>query len=354
MRGHGLNGLSAPPSGQSDPGTLNPLVVGSNPSWLTRGGRQGTFGELRRRARALTIGELEDGFTLALRAEGRTPATMLWYQLRLDRFGSFCHDSPASAVSAETVRAFLVTVKQGRLGRIASDGYVESHRRALSSFFAWAVRESHLARTPLEHVRRYRVDTRELPVLEPTHVQRLIGTQSTATFEGTRNRAMIATLYDTGVRVGEIVRVELEDLDLTGGTMRVHGKGRRDRRVPVSKMLRAQLWTYVVTARPKDAPSPRLFVSAQGGPLLENAVNQFLRRAARVAGITGIRVSPHTFRHSFATAYLRNGGDEFTLQAILGHSTLEMVRRYVHMAAGDVAARHAIASPLERMNHGGH
>ncbi len=78
-------------------------------------------------------------------------------------------------------------------------------------------------------------------------------------------------------------------------------------------------------------------------------MNQWLRRAAARAGIVGKRVSPHALRHSFATAYLRNGGDQFSLQRILRHKSTEMTERYVHLAAGDVAARHAGASPLSRL-----
>lgn len=285
---------------------------------------------------------------LARTAEGRTTATIAWYRARLDRFAAYCHEAPAAEISSETVRTFLILVKAGR-EQAVSDGYVDSYRRALSALFTWSVVEEILERSPMDRVHRYKSDRRELAVLEPIHVLQLLATQPTSTFEGMRNRAMMATLYDTGIRVGELVRISIADVDLAGGTIKVHGKGRCDRRVPISRKLRAVLWTYSTAVRPRDALTPRLFTSAEGEALSENSINQWMRRAGRHAGISGIRVSPHTWRHSFATAYLRNGGNQFALQTILGHATSDMTRRYVHLAAGDVAAQHAIASPLERI-----
>ena len=341
-------------------GTLNPFVVGSNPSWLTgegeeRGQRGAVSGNAMRgpwrRRRRLTFAQLRDGHRIALGAAGRTADTIAWYDVRLARFEGFLpHDAPADQIRSETVRLFLLAVKRGRK-RLVSDGYVESHRRALAGCFSWALQDGHLEESPLEHVRRVKCDTPEINVLEPHQVLQLMATQPRSTYEGLRNRTMMATLYDTGVRVGELVTIDLDDVDLVGSTIRVRGKGRTERRVPISPTLRAALWTYVERIRP-TSPTSRLFLSAEGEPLSENSINQWLRRAARAAKITGVRVSPHTFRSSFATQFLRNGGGELALQRILGHSTLDMVRRYVRMAATDVASRHAIASPLEHMGRG--
>jgi site-specific recombinase XerD len=172
--------------------------------------------------------------------------------------------------------------------------------------------------------------------------------QPTNTHEGIRNRAIIAFLYDTGVRVGELVHLELDDVDLVAGTARVRGKSRRERTVPISPTLRSLLWNYINAARPKQlfATSSRLFLSRDGSPIRETAINQWLARAGERVGL---HVYPHKFRHSFATAFLRNGGDPFTLQLILGHSTSDMTRRYVHVVASDAAKRHQSASPLERI-----
>lgn len=304
----------------------------------------------------LRISDLLEGFQLTQRAEGRTAATIAWYRVRLSRFIDYVHDAPALDVSADVVRGFLVAVKTTRRGPVGSskpgtsDSYVESNRRALAGFFTWAVREGHIATSPLGKVRAYKVDEREIEVLEPGHVRQLIDSYPMHTFHGIRARTLLALLYDTGIRVGELVRIDVGDLDLESGTVRVHGKSRRDRRVPISGKLRATLWTYLKRWRPAGALTPRLFTSEGGEPLLENAINQWLRRAVRQAGLVGVRVSPHVFRHSFATSYLRNGGDVVTLGIILGHRPgSQITMRYVHLVAGDAFQRHAIASPLERM-----
>lgn len=299
--------------------------------------------------RSARLRELRDGFLLMLAAEGRSPATLSWYRARLDRLTLYLHDAPANEVAGANIRSWLVAVKQGTAAPV-SDSYVESHRKAAATLFSWALREGLTRANPMQHVRPYRIERHELAIFSIDQIRALLASQPTDTFNGRRNRTMIALLYDTGIRVGELVTIETADLDLAGGTVRVRGKARKDRRVPISMTMRSALWRFL-EERPDG--STRLFTSREGEQLMVTSVNQWLRRAGRVAGIADVRCSPHTFRHSFATAYLRNGGDEFTLQAILGHSTLEMVRRYVHLASGDVAARHAIASPLERLSRGG-
>jgi integrase/recombinase XerD len=293
---------------------------------------------------SLRLSALVHDFLRAMAAENLSAATLGWYGYRLERLVRWTGDPKAIALTTDQLRAWLIAVRAGEEGRRTADTYVEGHRRSASALLNWAVREGQLRRSPLEKIRRIRVERKELATLTADEVARMIATQSTATFTGRRNRAILALLYDTGIRVGELVALRREDLDLEGRTLRVRGKAKRDRRVPLSAELLRVLGPYLGDAR----ASTLLFTTSTGKPLRPTAMNQWLRRAGRLAGITK-RVSPHVFRHSFATAYLRNGGDEFTLQEILGHTDLEMVRRYVHLAASDVARRHAAASPFARI-----
>ena len=296
---------------------------------------------------------LVDGYLLSLRAAGRRPDTITWNRKRLARLVAFTGDPQARAITAEDVRRWLVHVKAGTAAPV-SDTYTDGHRKAAAAFFAWAVREGHLRATPFLHVRPMRCDRSEIAVFTPDEVQRLLDAQRGPSAAALRNRTMIAFLFDTGVRVGELVALDVADIDLDAGRAHVsaQAKGRRGRTVPLSPTLRRMLWTYLARGR-ADRGTTRLFTSRSGRPVKATSVNQWLRRCARWAGLTGKQVSPHVFRHTFATEYLRNGGGELDLQAILGHSTLEMVRRYVHYVQADVAARHATASPLERLRPAG-
>ncbi len=295
------------------------------------------------------------GLLLELRATTRAPATLDWYEQRLRRFVDFLGDPPADRISAEDIRRFLIAVKTGTSGVATSDLYVESFRKAISSLFTFALRNELVLRSPMSRVAKLRLEHRELAILTPSDVEALIAAQPERSPLGLRNRAMIAFLYDTGVRVGELVGIRIEDLDLAALTCRVRGKT-GEGSVPLSFALRQMLLQYLERGRPRLQPfadSGHLFLGRRGLSLRETAVNQWLRKSAARAGIVGKRVSPHTFRHSFATAYLRNGGDAFTLQRILRHRTSDMVRRYVHVAMSDVRERHRAASPLERITRGG-
>ena len=121
--------------------------------------------------------------------------------------------------------------------------------------------------------------------------------------------------------------------------------------VPIGSVAQKFLWKYINTSRPEPlAPQvTRLLLNERGLPLTKNGVQQMLRRYGRKAGITGVRCSPHTFRHTFARNYLLNGGDIFSLQKILGHSSLASVRIYLNLFATDVKKQHRQFSPVDNM-----
>lgn len=297
-----------------------------------------------------TVKSLLDGFLLALRAGGRSPLTVQWYVQRLGRLAEALGTTPAGEVTTDQIRAFLLAVARGDDGRPRSPTYIDGFRVAAGTFWAHLVREGHVTRSPMSGVMRIQPRARQLRTLAPAEVARLIEMQPARSALGVRNRAIIAMLFDTGIRVGELVTLRVADVDLASGYAIVRGKT-GEGRVPLSFELRRTLLSYVQRARPRMlafADPGLLFVGRRGEPMAPNAVNQMLRRGGRVAGIAQT-VGPHLFRHTFATEYLRGGGDPFTLQAILRHRTATMTHRYVHVVMSDVQERHAAASPLTRL-----
>jgi site-specific recombinase XerD len=159
-------------------------------------------------------------------------------------------------------------------------------------------------------------------------------------------------LLDTGLRCAELTSCKLGDVHIDRGYLKVMGKGARERMVPIGVTVRKALVEYLRASRPGPASSQidNLFLSEDGKPLLVGGVQLMLKRLGRRCGVP--RLHTHLCRHTFATNYLINGGDLFTLQHILGHSSLEMVRRYVTLASGFVAMQHQRFSPLDKMYQG--
>jgi site-specific recombinase XerD len=155
-----------------------------------------------------------------------------------------------------------------------------------------------------------------------------------------RDQAIVSLLLDAGIRLSELVGIRFGDLDLVEGRCLIRGKGARERMVPVGGRCRRSLRAWLAARGRVDAAAP-LFVGRGGVPLPRRTIQQLVRRLAVSAGITD-RCSPHILRHSFARAFLSNGGDVFALQRILGHSpaSLQVTRRYIRLLDDDIRAAH--------------
>jgi len=165
-----------------------------------------------------------------------------------------------------------------------------------------------------------------------------------------RNQTILAILLDTGLRIKELIDLRMADLNLDQGFLKVMGKGQRERIVPIGNKAQRALQRYLFRYRPQPAHSviENVFLSTSGGPLTENTVKLMFARLARRSGVS--RLHAHLCRHTFATRFLVNGGDVFTLQQVLGHSTLEMVRHYVNLASSHITVQHRRFSPLDRLS----
>jgi site-specific recombinase XerD len=162
-----------------------------------------------------------------------------------------------------------------------------------------------------------------------------------------RNKAILLTLLDTGLRASELCNATITDIDLTNKRISVVGKGNKRRTIPLCSRTISVIWRYLAT-RPNRLERGPLFMGLPDRSLSRYGLGRLIGRLGQRSGVRD--AYPHRFRHTFAINFLRNGGNIYVLQEILGHSTLEMVRRYVKLAERDLASGHQLASPVANWN----
>lgn len=176
-------------------------------------------------------------------------------------------------------------------------------------------------------------------------IEALLRQPDRQTFTGLRDYTLMLLLIETGVRVSEVIKIDLVDVHMKDGEVLIHGKGAKQRFVPFQAKFRRALQHYLEVRG--AAPSDAVFVTVQGERISKRYVQELIQTYGDKARLRGVRVSPHTFRHTMAKFYILAGGDIFSLQCILGHSTLDMVRRYVELFSTDVRMQHRKFSFLE-------
>jgi site-specific recombinase XerD len=275
-------------------------------------------------------------FLTAKAAEGASPKTIDWYRMELGRAGrDLGADRVLDSLTSNELRAWLLALRE-TLSPISVAGYV----RGVKAFGNWCAAEQLAEARALRTLRRPRVPHKLIEPLDDAAVRRMVDVASI------RDRAIVLLMLDTGLRLSEVAGLRRCDLR-PDGTVKVMGKGARERIVPVGSVARQALIRCLRQAQIADAETV-IFRARGGGRLSPRGIQQVFNRMKRRAGIPG-RCSPHQLRHAFARAYLVNGGDAFSLQRILGHGTLDMVKRYVALADTDVLSQHRIASPADRL-----
>lgn len=178
--------------------------------------------------------------------------------------------------------------------------------------------------------------------LSTDQIRAVLSAFDTSTFRGLRNQTLVRLLFDTGLRLQEACGVTTLDVDLHEGYLLVrHGKGQKERSVPFGKKTRKALWAYLKQRERYARPQYKeLFITEEGTPFSARGVQMMFKRLRKRVQMEGIRLSPHTARHSFALHYIEAGGDPFSLQRILGHTTQAMTARYVNMARSNVKSQH--------------
>ena len=214
-------------------------------------------------------------------------------------------------------------------------------------FYRWALREGLTKDDPCTLIDHPRIG-RSLPrALSEQQVGNLLEAPDTGHPLGLRDRTMLEVMYATGLRVSELVTLELSQVNLNQGVVRVLGKGGKERLVPLGEVAQSWLQRYLREARPelmRGAQCPQVFVTPRRAAMTRQAFWHAIRRHAAAAGIAQ-KISPHMLRHSFATHLLNHGADLRVVQLLLGHSDLSTTQIYTHIAREGLKALHARHHP---------
>jgi integrase/recombinase XerD len=288
-----------------------------------------------------------DNFCDALWLEdGLAKATLSSYRSDLGRLALWLADNghePLLDLRETTLTAFIAHL--ARQTRATSQArYLSTLRR----FYRWQIGRGRIVADPTLKLANPSRPSRLPKVMSEKQVEALLAAPDLDTPLGRRDRAMLETIYATGLRVSELVGLRLHEVSLADGVLRALGKGSKERLVPLGELAIEWIQRYLDEARPEilnGQTSDDLFVTARGSAMTRQAFWQLVKRYALVAGIPPEKLSPHVLRHAFATHLLNHGADLRVVQLLLGHADISTTQIYTHVARERLKSLHAAHHP---------
>jgi integrase/recombinase XerD len=251
------------------------------------------------------------------------------YNHDIHRFFAMLGSSDPMKVTLEDVRKHMSRLREHGI----SARSVARAMSAIRGFYRYMVEEEVLTQDPTELLDRPKLGKKLPGVLSREDIERMLAVPDLESIEGIRDRAMLELLYAAGLRVSELCALSVNDVDLQAGVVRAFGKGSKERLVPVGEVAAKYVREYLTFVRPgmlKNGESEDLFLSRRGKGLTRQAVWYRIKHYAFLANIAA-KISPHTFRHSFATHLLEGGADLRAVQAMLGHADISTTQIYTHV-----------------------
>ena len=313
--------------------------------------------------KAHKLSELIEYYEVCNRAEGKSPKTISWYSANLKSFRNYVKSrhlpDSLDTIDTKLLREYvLYLMKRTRYNghpytpaktELLSSATIHGHVRTLRAFYNWLVVEGLAQNSPAKDLKPPKVTRKVVSTLSDEEIRAILNVFSISPSDA-RNQTLFMILLDTGLRIGELVNLKMDDVHMDEGYLKVLGKGKKERIVPIGNNAQRALQRYLFRFRPKptNPVTENVFLSVSSKALTENSMKLMFTRLSKRSGV--YRLHAHLCRHTFATRFLINGGDVFSLQQILGHSTLEMVRHYVNLASSHIAIQHQKYSPLDRIN----
>jgi integrase/recombinase XerC len=275
-----------------------------------------------------------------------SPHTLRGYLSDLEQLSTFLGDKELSAVDHQTLRRFIAHLMQGEVKKSS----IARKLSAIRSFFRYLNRDGTLTSNPARLVATPRREKRLPAVLTADDALRLMESPNAKRPEDhammLRDRAILETLYSTGIRASELIGMNREDIDHHGSLIRITGKGRKERIVPIGTKARDAIDAYL-TSPSRIAETAAIFIGPSGKRLTARTVQRILENHRKQLGMQQ-KASPHTLRHSYATHMLESGADLRAIQELLGHASLSTTQRYTHVNLDSLMEVYDKAHPKAR------
>ena len=269
-----------------------------------------------------------DKFMNYLRVEkNSSPHTIINYKIDLKSFDLFVGDRDVSAIDHLVLRRFLADMRAKNFSKRT----IARKLACLRSFFKFLFREGYIKTNPISAISTPKLDKRLPVVLDENRVGKLVQCPPADTLAGLRDKAILETLYSTGIRVSELVGLDTDDVDFISGVAKVLGKGSKERIVPIGDPALNAIRRYNDKRdewKPRDKDA--VFLNKSGRRLTDRSVRRVVDKYIRLCGIAE-HISPHSLRHSFATHLLDRGADLRSVQELLGHMNLSTTQIYTHV-----------------------
>jgi integrase/recombinase XerD len=288
-----------------------------------------------------------------------SPATRRGYSVRLGIFAAWCEEQGLALeqLTSKQLRQFIEDVgrRPGLKGseQLASSS-VHWYAVSIKTFLNWCSRDEEfedlVSGKTLARVQIPKIEQTIIEVFTPEQLQALLHATERQLYSQ-RDKAIVSVLIDTGIRAAELCGLLLKNvwLDTDDSSIRVLGKGRKEREVPLGRAARIALRRYITRYRhPKDQAEQHVFIARGGTPLTEHGLLQVIEQLGERTRIRDVRVSPHTFRHTFAVQFLLNGGDIYKLSRLMGHTSVKITERYLQ-AVNAKQARSSNHSVLDNL-----
>ena len=300
---------------------------------------------------SISFSKIVDGYLLAAHARRLSPHTIRDYLTTFQKFMRFLkNDPPIETITVKQVEEFLAI-------QPVSKKTVLNYHIGLSALWTWASEEGLTKEHIIHKVKRIKPEKKAIKPYSEDYIRNMLNALSQTLLysrpgkrdsfhklsDADRNRAIIYLLLDTGVRASELINLHIHEVDLRNRRIYVLGKGSKERAIPFSSRTGQVVWKYLAQ-RKEETHGDILFVTREGRPLTRSRLLRIINSIGNRAAV--YKTTVHRFRHTFAVNYLRNGGDAYSLQMMLGHSTMEMVKTYLALAQADLDANHLQASPV--------
>ncbi|MBU1061722.1 MAG: tyrosine recombinase XerC [Candidatus Omnitrophica bacterium] len=253
--------------------------------------------------------------------------TLINYQIDLREFSDSLKEKPLEKITPIDVRLFLARLKEKNFSKKS----VARKMACLRSFFKFLCREGYLKSSPAAGLQTPKLD-KKLPLfLDANEVVKLIESPDISDIYGLRDRAILETLYSSGIRVSELVGLNRDNIDFISGVIKVFGKGKKERLAPVGDRALRAMRNYLEGLNPSNIKEKKAaFLNKSGRRISDRAVRRIVEKYIRKTSLNE-KISPHSLRHSFATHLLDKGADLRSVQELLGHANLSTTQIYTHV-----------------------